>query len=228
VSRFPLFGAQHVGNDQFTKIMLHCDGVNSGTSFPDDNVGGGAHTWTAHGASTTTASQEFGTASLNAGASAGYIDTPDSADYTLSGDFTFDFWFNRQGGDGTTRFAFGQANSALSSFAVVGGLSGANKLFFEWNTTATAVLGTTVITTTGWHHFAAVRSGTSMLLFLDGTLEASVVTGVAINDSADNFSVGRAGAFASNVWNGFIDEFRLSVGIARWTANFTPPTVPYF
>ena len=27
--------------------------------------------------------------------------------------------------------------------------------------------------------------------------------------------------------NGYLDEFRLSKGIARWTANFTPPNRPY-
>jgi hypothetical protein len=26
---------------------------------------------------------------------------------------------------------------------------------------------------------------------------------------------------------GFIDELRISKGIARWTSNFTPPTAPY-
>jgi hypothetical protein len=31
----------------------------------------------------------------------------------------------------------------------------------------------------------------------------------------------------SNYFNGWIDEVRISKGIARWTSNFTPPTQPY-
>jgi hypothetical protein len=41
-------------------------------------------------------------------------------------------------------------------------------------------------------------------------------------------AVGRGGALNTLQWNGFIDEFRLSVGTARWTAGFTPPTANYF
>jgi hypothetical protein len=28
-------------------------------------------------------------------------------------------------------------------------------------------------------------------------------------------------------WGGWLDEIRVSKGIARWTANFTPPASPY-
>ena len=41
-------------------------------------------------------------------------------------------------------------------------------------------------------------------------------------------SVGARGETTpGNLWWGSIDEFRLSVGKARWTAAFTPPTVAY-
>jgi hypothetical protein len=216
------------GNDQFTKILLHMDGANAGTTFTDENRGGAAHTWTAHGATTSTTAFKFGTTSEACGAGVGYIDTPDSTDYTLgSGAWTVDFWFNVQGGAGATRYMFGQNNAAGTVWSYIGLLTTANVIRINLNS-GTFKDGTTAITTTGWHHYAAVRTGNIVKLFLDGVQEGGdLAFAVGVTDSADTFSIGRGGAFATAPFNGFIDEFRLSVGVARWTANFTPPVRQY-
>lgn len=217
------------GNDAFTNIMLHLEGANLGTTFADSNANSLAHTWTAHSATTATGTFKFGSASLNCG-STGWIDTPDSADFTLgAGDWTVDGWFNVQGGAGTVRRAFGQLNTLGTIASVNGGLLAGNVFFLQpYNGALVLVTGTTAITSVGWHHYAGVRTGNILRLFVDGVQEGGDVafTGT-VTDSADTFSVGRAGAFTSNTWNGFIDEFRLSVGIARWTTNFTPPAAQY-
>ena len=38
-------GLSTPGNDAFTKILLHMDGSNGGTTFTDIAVGGSANTW---------------------------------------------------------------------------------------------------------------------------------------------------------------------------------------
>jgi hypothetical protein len=93
------------------------------------------------------------------------------------------------------------------------------------------VTGTTQFTNavnTGFHHLALVRTGNVLKLFIDGVQEGGnvAITG-SVNDSAQPMTIGRPGDVASNEWLGNIDEFRLSVGAARWTSNFTPWTVPY-
>jgi hypothetical protein len=222
------------GNDAFTKILLHMDGANAGTTFTESALGGAAHTWTASTATTSTTQAKFGATSESTGASAGFITTPDSVDFTLgSGDFTYDCWFWVAGGAGTRRFMFGQSDSSGTAVNL--------NVFFELNASnvlsatvgvgsvTTVVLGVTAITTTGWHHVAFVRTGNNLKLFLDGVQEGSTTAfSSTINDSPNKFSVGTVGEFPSLFWNGFIDEFRLSVGIARWTANFAPPAAPYF
>jgi len=73
-----------------------------------------------------------------------------------------------------------------------------------------------------------VRTSNTLKLFVDGTQEGGdVAIAGTVNDSSNAFSVGTAGEVTGTPWTGWIDEFRLSVGIARWTANFIPPTRAY-
>lgn len=219
------------GNDSFTKLLLHFDGADGSTTITDDCAGATAHTFTNHTGSIATSQSEFGGSSYNCGTN-GWVDTPDSADFTLgSGDFTIDFWFNRQGGSGARRIMCGQSNSAGNTVPAALELSAANVLhaFVSSNgSTFTNVTGTTAITAAGWHHAALVRTGNTLKLFLDGVQEGGDVSfSGTVFDSSDAFSIGRGGAFTTLTWNGYIDEFRYSVGIARWTSNFTPPTSAY-
>jgi hypothetical protein len=219
------------GNDGFTKALLHFDGTNGSTTITDSNVGGSAHTWTAHTATLETGTVKIGTAALTTASATGWVDTPDSADFTLaSGDFTIDFWMNVQGGAATRRFATGQVSSAGTTGAFFIEVNASNVLSgtLYQGGTQHSVTGTTTITAAGWHHVAFVRTGNNLMLFLDGAQEGSTTsfTG-AVDDSPDTLAVGRSGALASLPFNGFIDEYRMSVGIARWTANFTPQTTAY-
>lgn len=222
MSRFWFAGG---GLDQYTKVLLHFDNTLTDLAKP-------SRTWTGVGAGYT-ASSKFGAAALNCGAAAGYVTTPDDADFTVgSGDFTVDFWFNVQGGVSTaSRMLFGQVDSGnfASNVSYNGQLSSTDHLTFAANQGSTAITITAggTITTSGWHHYAGVRTGGTLALFLDGVLQGTAAISGAINDSAYSLSIGRNGDAAGVMWNGFIDEFRLSVGIARWTSNFTPPTGPY-
>jgi hypothetical protein len=205
-------------NDAFTKTLLHLDGNTN-----DTNAGGLAKTWTNHGA--TFVAGEFGSAASFNGST--WIDTPDSTDFTLgTGDFTIDFWFNVQGGFGTFRRVFGQVDSAGSVQSISANLTTANKWTIVFNA-GTTFAGVAAFPSAGWHHFAFVRTSGSYGLFLDGVLDITGPFPTAITDSTDVFAIGRGPAGSSNDFIGLIDEFRLSVGIARWTSNFTPPTSPY-
>lgn len=223
------------GNDSFTKVLLHGDGADASTTITDSNAGGSAHTWTARGnAQIDTAASKFGGASILFDGTGDWVDTPDSADYALgSGNFTVDFWFNWNGGSGVRGFMAGQGNAAGSiasgSFFVEHQTDNTIRAGACVSGVATTVTSTTTITATGWHHVAFVRTGNTLKLFLDGTQEGGNVSfSSTVNDSSDLLGVGSWGALATTTMNGWIDEFRLSVGTARWTSNFTPPTVAYY
>src|SRR5262249_13782878 len=82
----------------------------------------------------------------------------------------------------------------------------------------TTLTGTTQFTSsvnTAWHHCALILGGGLVRLNLDGIQEASSSFSGSVPDSAGSFFVGNLLA-TGTPWQGWIDEFRLSIGVARW------------
>lgn len=222
--------------DSATKILMHFDGEEGTTSFIDSSLL--PKTFTASGnAQIDTTFAKFGPSSgAFDGVSTSYITTPDHADFTLgANDFTIDCWFLCNAAGGTIIRIAGQCDSAVTEASASFKIRRTSGNFMEGAVSvagvATAVTGTTQYTNavnTGWHHLAFVRTGNVLKLFIDGTQQGgNVAFSGTVNDSSQILSIGNFGASGSNVWNGSIDEFRMSVGVARWTANFTPPTSAY-
>lgn len=222
------------GNDTYTKVLLHLDGTDASTTITDSNVGGSAHVWTANGnAQIDTAQYEFGGASGLFDGTGDFVSTPDSSDFTLgSGNFTFDCWFNCNAAGGTSRALVGQSDDAFttaSSWIIRRETTNVFALYVRAISAGAFLTGTTQFTdvlNTGWHHLALVRNGNTWTIYINGILEVSSTNSATVADSALNLFVGIRSP-TQDAWLGWIDEVRLSVGIARWTANFVPPTAAY-
>jgi hypothetical protein len=82
--------------------------------------------------------------------------------------------------------------------------------------------GSTYIATNTWYHVALTRASGSVRLFINGTLVGGPTT-ITTDLTGQNICVG--GYYnTSYLWNGYIDDLRITKGYARYTANFTPPT----
>ena len=103
------------------------------------------------------------------------------------------------------RFNFLCASSTSASLMVYG---------------STAVSGIT-LTANAWQHIAIVRSGNTWTVYVNG-----VSAGSGNNSNIIDCTVyGIGGSVSgSNYFNGYVDEIRITRGIARYTANFTPPS----
>ena len=75
-----------------------------------------------------------------------------------------------------------------------------------------------------WHHVAIVRNSGTWTLYIDGISVGTSTTGGTYNfTNTIDFLLGqRTGG--SYDWKGYLQDVRFTKGVARYTANFTPPT----
>ena len=108
----------------------------------------------------------------------------------------------------TFRFSFGLRAAALEFYAG-----------------SAAVISFGTVTGNTWTHFAATRSSGSLRLFLNGTQVGSTTAFTNYLASDQQLTVGGTVAL-QDLWNGYLDELRVTKGYARYVANFTAPTSP--
>jgi hypothetical protein len=94
----------------------------------------------------------------------------------------------------------------------------------------TNVLSTSVTPVTGcWTHFAMVRNGSTLTLYVNGISRAtSNISTASIHSPSGAFYVGYYPFFPGGArsFNGYFSGTRIVNGTAVYTSNFTPPTAP--
>ena len=75
-----------------------------------------------------------------------------------------------------------------------------------------------------WHHFAISRSSGTLRAFIDGTVVASHASTDDYGTTAQVLNIGYLQSFGGYQFQGYIENFQFIRGVAKYTANFTPPT----
>ena len=202
-------------------LLLHMDGANNSTTFVDSamskaiTVGGNTKI--------STAQSKFGGAAADFDGSGDYLQVNYSTDFNISsGDWTIEAWVYPRtlSGSGLVGrrgpYAEGWVFQISSLRAVINGSWSDTQM--TWTTPSMGV----------WSHLALVRSGSSIMAFVNGTLLATKTGVSTIEDlTGQNPFIGMAANGGESVFDGFIDDFRWTKGVARYTANFTPPTAAF-
>ena len=91
----------------------------------------------------------------------------------------------------------------------------------------------TALTLNTWYHIAVVRSGNTIKMFVNGTQEGGDLSysGSFVGPTFDEMLIGTGVASSSNntlqnFFNGYLEDLRITKGLARYTSSFTPPTSP--
>ena len=226
--------AANAGEDPYfnnVSLLLRGDGINGSTTIVDESAT--PKTVTVYGnAQISTAQSKFGGASIYLDGTGDYLGLSSSSDFTTgTGNFTLELWYYPVSKVKAYPRIFQVGTSiwnTADNWAFLDRHNDANTKF-SWACVAlggNAILmsSSTTVTNNTWYHLAVVRDGSTFRLFVDGAQEDTYTNTGAVTSSASTAAwVGSAAGASDSTGNGYIDDLRFTKGIARYTANFTPP-----
>jgi hypothetical protein len=199
-------------------LLCHFDTINSAGRFIDNSRNNFVITSSGN-VTVDNNIYKFGGGSAYFDGTGDYLVVPTNSALDFgTGDFTVEGWV--------------LPNSLLSDWFIISssgtgglffGFSSATTVGFGWGRTSVAwdyrVAGSATVGV--WQHVAVTRSGTSMRLFVNGVQSGTTQTvSTAYNLGVTSTTIGSQGNLY--YFTGYMDELRITKGVARYTANFTP------
>jgi len=245
VAHVSMSGSSIVQPDQYSSsvsLLLKGNGANNSTSFVDSSINN--FTVSRFGNAVISTSQfKYGTGSMYFDGNSDYITAPGNSAFNFgSGSFTVEMWVNPAGiaTNGQQKWLFGTNRNSSAIYSGVNAWltysTAYNKyslaLYAAFNSTSWTVANINItsgfnISPNTWTHLAFVREGNIWSVFVNGTKYVIGTFGGAVPYTTSyGFGIGSTGAFnpLTNGFQGHIDDFRVTKGIARYSSNFTPPT----
>jgi hypothetical protein len=171
----------------------------------------------------STTIKKYGTGSASFDGTTSYLKAASQPQLGFgTGDFTVEYWvYCTSFSNGPTIVDFrGLGSTGNVGFAdnyTTGGFPGVFK-----EGTGQLLTSTRAVSANTWTHVAFVRSGTTLTVYVNGTSGGSVTdsTSWAVPNGPAVIGANKGPA---SFYAGYIDDLRVTRGLARYTANFTPP-----
>jgi len=224
-----------VGDVYFPNVicLLSFDGSNGSTSITDSSNSN--HTVTVNSdAKISTAASKFGGSSLLLDGSGDRLTINTVADVMNSNIHTIEFWFNTSSSDYSgdpAFFGFNDSSSSYSNSLMLQATTATQLRLYHAGGSSYTYITVGAINDGEWHHLAVVSDGTDYDLYIDGTRVANNIGAATTIVDSDTFMIGAeydGSAALGNYFNGYIDDFRITNGVARYSGgSFTPPTTAH-
>lgn len=211
------------------RSLLHFDGSNGASSTSDQK----ANIWTLrNGAQLSSSQARFGPTSLILNGSSSYMtaDDPDTEDLNIGGgeSFSIEAWIYLNVNN-KLQYIFNRGTSPTTAFGLGFAVSSSGKLLAARQYVAFIATGSTTIPTGQWVHVCACRDGfpnNELRLFVNGALDATFIDSdsfIVSGNTRSQIGAQEENALSYNHLDGYIDDFRLTIGVARYVSSFTPP-----
>ena len=206
-------------------LALPMEGVNGGTSFTDLK----GHTVNNSSATITdTSKSKFGSSSGYFNGSTAYLELSNSADLNFeTHDFTLDMWIYKVGGWTKTVRLFDKYTNTSSGIYMAVNSSG-----YFYGGVATGAYETLIssisVPTDTWSHLAFSKIENELRIFVDGQSGGTKTISGAPSAYAGYMRIGYDDLDTGNSFNGYMDNFRITSKIARYTEPFDVSNVHGF
>jgi hypothetical protein len=179
----------------------------------------------------STTQSKFGGSSMAFDGNGDFLRSPFSQINRINttGNFTIEFWayFNSVAAD--QRLIGWDNNTNNFVIAIYTNTSGNLAYYLSstgttWNIAQAVTMGSIAIN--NWYHVALVRNGSTFTPYINGVAGTTTTSSATLTASTLPLTIGAVGSVAS-FFNGYINDFRITNGIARYTAAFTPPTAAF-
>lgn len=212
-------------------LLLDGDGTNGQTTFTD--LSSSPHTITRTGdTKVSTSGPKHGTGSIRFDGNGDRLSLSSSSTLPInsSGAYTIECWakFDEALPVNRTILNYGSANTG-QAFGFRTNNAGALVHYWWGNDLQTGDLRQAAhgsINFTDWNHFVAQWDGTNRRTFVNGVQRASDTPGAWGLTNRSNGTIGARILFGPTEYMyGYIDDFRITAGVARYpSSGFTPPT----
>lgn len=227
-----------LNSDQYfsnVSLLLGGNGSDGGTVFTDSSTNNLTVTPSGNAVTSTTI-KKYGTASMFFDGTGDYLSIPYTTALDLvASSFTIEAWVYPTSfkASGIRVFSTGGGNvgwNATTGIHVLVQLTSTGRLDFQIASglgSPIAALSTATVSLNTWSHIAvSFLSPTSVKLFINGVAESFTITAPTRPSTNPTTAIatipGEAGG-ASIAYQGYIDDLRVTKGVARYTQTFTPP-----
>jgi hypothetical protein len=174
----------------------------------------------------STVQSKYGGSSMFFDGTGDQIISPNSPNYFLiGGNFTVELWLYLTSSSGSiANYSNGQSANSNYSWELFYNAGTLSFSIFEGNTQYFA--SSTALTLNAWSHIAAVRNGSTLTLYVNGVAGATTVSVANVGGNNPNGATLKLSGYnnGTSLITGYIDDFRITKGVARYVSNFTPPT----
>jgi hypothetical protein len=217
-------------------LLMHFSGSNGSTTMIDSSKNNASITVIGN-AQISTAQSKFAGSSLYLDGSGDRLTTPSRAEFGISsGNFTIEGWFYPLTlKNGNCVLSLGTGGSAFYYAFYVGRANGSMVLEVNtagnWSISTTHTSTTGVISSNNWYHIALVRDGTTLTFYVNGTASGIISSASFGSGTGGTLHIG---TYFNNYNNdgsdfyGYIDELRITNGIARYTGSFVTQSAEFY